>query len=76
MRDSGGTGFWHETYCMRGGIEAIYDDLASADSGLIAFAPRIPARSGTFSSRRRLQRSGQEIAPPDGTLESELHGNT
>jgi hypothetical protein len=27
LRDSGGTGFWHETYLMRGGIEAIYDDM-------------------------------------------------
>jgi hypothetical protein len=27
LRDSGGTGFWHETYFMRGGIEAIYDDV-------------------------------------------------
>jgi len=23
VRDSGGTGFWHETYFMRGGIEAV-----------------------------------------------------
>ncbi len=28
LKDSGGTGFWHETYCMRGGIEAIYDDVS------------------------------------------------
>src|SRR5580704_19480886 len=27
LRDSGGTGFWHETYFMRGGMEAIYDDM-------------------------------------------------
>jgi hypothetical protein len=27
LRDSGGTGFWHETYFIRGGFEAIYDDL-------------------------------------------------
>jgi len=33
LRDSGGTGFWHETYFMRGGLEAIYDDLTSG-SGL------------------------------------------
>ena len=59
---------------MRGGIEAIYDDLAGADLGLLAFAPRIPARSGTFSSRRRLQRSGQEVTPPEGVSERELHG--
>ena len=27
VRDFGGTGFWHETYFMRGGMEAIYDDV-------------------------------------------------
>lgn len=27
LKDSGGTGFWHETYFMRGGIEAVYDDI-------------------------------------------------
>ena len=27
LKDSGGTAFWHETYFMRGGMEAIYDDL-------------------------------------------------
>jgi hypothetical protein len=36
LRDSGGTGFWHETYFMRGGIEAIYDDLADGLAQLCA----------------------------------------
>jgi hypothetical protein len=27
LKNSGGTGFWHETYLMRGGMEAIYDDV-------------------------------------------------
>jgi hypothetical protein len=27
FKDSGGTGFWHETYFRRGGIEAVYDDV-------------------------------------------------
>ena len=26
QRDSGGTGFWHETYLMGGGMEAVDDD--------------------------------------------------
>jgi hypothetical protein len=30
LHDSEGTAFWHETYFMRGGIEAIYDDLIRA----------------------------------------------
>jgi hypothetical protein len=75
LKDSGGTGFWHETYCMRGGIEAIYDDLAGKDLGLLAFAPRIPARSGTFTARRRLQREGADLAQPAGMSEHELHAN-
>jgi hypothetical protein len=30
LRSSGGTGFWHETYFMRGGMEAVYDDCPFA----------------------------------------------
>jgi hypothetical protein len=26
VRDTGGTGFWHETYLMRGGMEASYEE--------------------------------------------------
>lgn len=40
LRDTGGTGFWHETYLMRGGMEAIYDDVP-VPLGLAAFAPSI-----------------------------------
>lgn len=27
LRDSGGTGFWHEAYFIRGGMEAVYIDI-------------------------------------------------
>ena len=27
LRDTGGTGFWHEAYFMRGGMEAVYNDI-------------------------------------------------
>jgi len=40
LKDSGGTGFWHETYFRRGGIEAVYGDVPE-NIGLMAFAPRI-----------------------------------
>jgi Domain of unknown function (DUF4188) len=34
LRDSGGTGFWHETYSVKGGMEAVYDArLGRSDSG-------------------------------------------
>ena len=44
LRNSGGTGFWHETYLMRGGMEAIYDDVAKP-IGFMRFAPVVPARA-------------------------------
>lgn len=75
LRDSGGTGFWHETYCMRGGMEAIYDDLEHANIGFSAFAPRMPARARKFSARERLDLDGQTPAVPTGMSEGELHGS-
>ena len=75
MKNSGGTGFWHETYCMRGGIEAIYDDLSNANIELSAFAPRVPAKSRNFSSRQRLNLEGITPTPPVGMSENELHAN-
>ena len=53
LRDSAGTGFWHETYFMRGGIEAIYDDM-DKPVGLMSFAPLVSARGRMFSARSRL----------------------
>jgi hypothetical protein len=53
LRDSAGTGFWHETYFMRGGIEAIYDDIAKP-IGMMNFAPVQKARGPMFSARSRL----------------------
>jgi hypothetical protein len=64
LRDSGGTGFWHETYFRRGGIEAIYDDM-SAPVGMMRFAPLEQAHGPMFSARRRLGLSGEAAeAPP------------
>ena len=58
LRDSGGTGFWHEAYFIRGGMEAVYVDI-DLPLGLSAFAPVVPARGGMFSARRRLNMSGE-----------------
>ena len=63
LRDSGGTGFWHETYFMRGGMEAIYDDMP-APLGLAKFAPVHPARGAMFAARRRLRVGGEEKLVP------------
>jgi hypothetical protein len=72
MRGSGGTGFWHETYRRQGGIEAVYDDVHKP-TGLMAFAPALPARGTAFSARRRLGLSGGEPTPPEGTGEPEIY---
>jgi hypothetical protein len=62
LRDSGGTGFWHETYALRGGIEAIYDDMPQP-IGMMKFATLQPARGNIFSARQRLRREGSESSP-------------
>lgn len=72
LRNSGGTGFWHETYFLRGGIEAIYDDIHQP-IGLSAFAPQREARGGMFSARQRLGLRGDAPAPAP-VAESELDG--
>jgi hypothetical protein len=71
LRDSGGTGFWHETYSIKGGFEAIYDDMPTP-VGLLRFAPAVVARGNAFSSRQRLQRDGQG-STPSAVPESELY---
>jgi fumigallin biosynthesis monooxygenase-like protein len=62
-RDSGGTGFWHEAYFMRGGIDAIYDDLYKP-LGLGKFAPTSQARGRMFSARNRAGRQGTPVVEP------------
>ncbi len=53
LRDPKGTGFWHETYCMRGGMEAIYNDMPKAP-GFGRFAPLMSAKGPMHSARERL----------------------
>ena len=62
VRDSGGTGFWHETYFRRGGFEAIYDDLSNPP-GFGQFAPIVPAQGRMFSARDRLGQTATDITP-------------
>src|SRR5262249_36204741 len=73
LKDSGGTGFWHETYFMRGGMEAIYDDVP-VPFGMMKFARVVPARGPMFSSRARAGRGAAPDAPA-GMAESELYGD-
>ena len=63
LRDSGGTGFWHETYFKRGGMEAIYDSMSSP-IGFMTFGNVVPAKGAMFSARRRAGIEGESTAPP------------
>ena len=62
LRDSQGTGFWHELYSMRGGMEAVYDDMPKP-LGFGTFAPRAAARGRMFGARGRLARGGAAPEP-------------
>jgi Domain of unknown function (DUF4188) len=62
VKDTRGTGFWHETYFVRGGMEAIYASIP-APLGFTAFAPVEPARGAMFSARRRLKLDKPEQEP-------------
>lgn len=62
LKDSKDTGFWHETYSIRGGMEAVYDDI-KRPTGFMNFAPVIPARGPLFTSRSRLALEGEGPPP-------------
>ena len=55
LRSSGGTGFWHEAYFMRGGMVG-------------QFAPLQPARGPMFSARHRAKLAGD---PPIAVVQEE-----
>jgi hypothetical protein len=63
LKDTGGTGFWHETYLMGGGMEAIYDDI-EPPCGFARFAPTRVARGAMFSARRRAGQGDQPTVKP------------
>jgi hypothetical protein len=62
LRDAGGTGFWHEAYFMRGGMEAVYNNMVQ-DTGFLRFAPTQPARAAMFSARGRAKYAGEALKP-------------
>ena len=49
-RSPGGNGIWHETYCLRGGMEAIYSGMPGI--GFASFAPALTP-SGRFAGARQ-----------------------
>lgn len=62
LQDTKGTGFWHETYFLGGGMEAIYDNMRSP-VGLLKFAPHEPPTGGMFTARKRLRRAAAGAMP-------------
>ena len=72
LKDSGGTAFWHETYFISGGMEAVYVDVPKP-VGLQTFAPVLPARGSSFSARSRAGRGAANSTPPDGVAESDIY---
>jgi len=73
LHDSGGTGFWHETYFMRGGFEAVYDNIPQP-IGFLRFASVRPAKGGMFTARERLRVAGTAVLSPVYT-EAELYND-
>jgi hypothetical protein len=59
LRDSGGTGFWHETYLKKGGMEGVYDDIPQP-VGFMKFAPVQAARGPMFGAAARAHRTHAE----------------
>jgi Monooxygenase af470-like len=70
LKDSGGTGFWHETYLRTGGMEAVYDDVPKP-VGMMKFALTVPARGAMFGAAARAGRASQERPV---LTENELYG--
>ncbi|HWW49239.1 MAG TPA: DUF4188 domain-containing protein [Xanthobacteraceae bacterium] len=62
LKDSKGTGFWHEAYFMRGGMEAVYVDVPEI-FGFRKFAPNLAAKGGMFSARQRAGVKGMASSP-------------
>lgn len=71
LKNSGGTGFWHETYVRNGDMEAIYDDVPQP-IGFMRFAPIVQARGPMFGAAARAR--GQYAAAPV-LSEAELYGD-
>lgn len=72
LKDSGGTGFWHETYFRRGGMEAVYDDI-TPQIGFMRFAPIIRARGPMFGASAR---AGKGYGGDTVISEKELYGDS
>jgi hypothetical protein len=80
LRSSRGTGFWHEAYFMRGGMEAVYDDVPvrlgldnSRQCNLPVDRCSQPARGRSLLVSRIPQSSKRPIFTTYRTRNSSLH---
>jgi len=62
LQDTRHTTIWHETYSIKGGIDAIYGTTGKNYGvlGLSAFAPTMDARGSAYSARKRIHAEGDE----------------
>ena len=72
-RDPGGTSFWHETYAIGGGFEALYGNMKT-NVGMMKFAPRLQPHGSLFTARRRLGKAGEPGVPVLAEAELEETG--
>jgi len=61
LADRRGAAFWHETYRMAGGMEAVYVDLPQR-IGFAAFAPEQSPQGPFLAARARLAHSRTAVA--------------
>ena len=61
IRNTGGTGFWHETYLLRGGMESVFLDM-DKPVGFLSFGTPEPARGAMFTARKRMRFSEPDTA--------------
>ena len=71
VRDSGGTGFWHETY-LRAGRDGGGVRRRAKPLGMARFAPMRPATGSMFSARERARLPEGAGAPAPAVSEEEL----
>jgi hypothetical protein len=63
-RNAKGTGFWHETYLRRGGMEGIYDAMREP-TGLLRIVPAVRAEGRMYTARERIKHPESLPEPPN-----------
>ncbi len=71
LKDTRGVGIWHETYHMRGGMEAIYNDVAGP-TGFSAFLPLREARGSLASRHAAVASSNLGHLPSENRPDAEV----